>query len=261
MPTVLEKIVQTKRQEVAQAKIDRPIESILDSLASLPPTRDFLSALTGFSSIRLIAEVKKASPSKGVLRENFDPIEIAVDYEKGGAACLSILTDEVYFQGSLDYLAAIRKRVQLPLLRKDFIIDDYQIAEARLAGADAVLLIAECLAPDELTRLYRRTRELGMHALIEFYDPSNLPAVIATGGPLIGVNNRDLHTFEVDLQHTIRMRRKVPSDRCMVGESGISTHADAELMYSSGVQAILVGESLIRQPDITHAVQTLLGKD
>ena len=259
MPTVLEKIVQTKRQEVAMAKIERPIEALLTAIEAAPPTRDFLSALAGYPTIRLIAEVKKASPSKGVLRENFDPVAIAIDYEAGGAACLSVLTDEVYFQGSLQYLAAIRKQVQLPLLRKDFIIDEYQLVEARLAGADAVLLIAECLSPNDLQRLYDRARELGMHALIEFYEPSNLSAVVATGCPLIGVNNRDLHTFEVDLQHTIRMRREVPKDRCMVGESGIFTNADAQLMFASGVQAILVGESLIRQPDIKLAVQQLLG--
>ncbi len=259
MPTVLEKIVQTKREEVAKAKLDRPIALMLESLVTVPPTRDFLAALSGFASIRLIAEVKKASPSKGVLREDFDPVVIAKAYEVGGAACLSVLTDEVYFQGSLSYLAAIRQHVRLPLLRKDFIIDDYQLVEARLAGADAVLLIAECLSPEELKRLYLRSRELGMHALIEFYEPSNLAAVVATGCPLIGVNNRDLHTFEVDLMHTVRMRKLVPQDRCMVGESGIFTHEDAQLMLNSGIQAILVGESLIRQPDITRAVQVLLG--
>lgn len=259
MPTVLEKIVQSKREEVAKAKLDRPIASMLESLAAAPPTRDFLGALTGFSSIRLIAEVKKASPSKGVLREDFDPIDIAKAYEVGGAACLSVLTDEIYFQGALRYLTEIRQHVKLPLLRKDFIIDDYQLVEARLAGADAVLLIAECLTPEALQRLYLRSRELGMHALIEFYEPSNLAAVVATGCPLIGVNNRDLHTFEVDLMHTVRMRQLVPKDRCMVGESGIFTCEDAQLMLNSGIQAILVGESLIRQPDITQAVRVLLG--
>ena len=144
MPTVLERIVQTKREEVAKAKLNRPIESMLESLAEVPPTHDFLAALLGFSSIRLIAEIKKASPSKGVLREDFDPVAIAKAYEVGGAACLSVLTDEVYFQGSLSHLTEIRQQVKLPLLRKDFIIDDYQLLEARLAGADAVLLIAEC---------------------------------------------------------------------------------------------------------------------
>ncbi len=259
MPTVLEKIVQTKQEEVAAAKRARPIESMLEALAQAFPTRDFLAALSGCPSIRLIAEVKKASPSKGVLREDFDPVAIAKAYEAGGAACLSVLTDEVYFQGSLGYLTEIRQQVKLPLLRKDFIIDDYQLVEARLAGADAVLLIAECLSPKELMRLYLRTRELGMHALIEFYEPSNLEAVLATGCPLIGVNNRDLHTFEVDLMHTVRMRQSVPKDRCMVGESGIFTYQDAQMLYQSGIQAILVGESLIRQPDITQAVRLLLG--
>ena len=258
MPTVLETIVQTKKEEVARAKLERPIASLLEALALAPPTQDFLAALSGYSDIRLIAEVKKASPSKGVLREDFDPIAIAKAYEQGGAACLSVLTDEKYFQGSLSYLTAIREHVKLPLLRKEFIIDEYQLVEARVAGADAVLLIAECLSPEELKQLYLRTRELGMHALIEFYEPSNLSAVIATGCPLIGVNNRDLHTFEVDLTHSIRMRQLIPMDRCMVGESGIFTHADTQLMLSSGIQAILVGESLIRKPDVAQAVRELL---
>lgn len=209
--------------------------------------------------MRLIAEVKKASPSKGIIRADFDPVAIAKCYASAGAHCLSVLTDREYFQGALEYLSEIRQQVDLPLLRKDFIIDDYQVYEARAAGADAVLLIAECLSPERLDQLYRLIRELGMHALIELYDPQNLRAVLATGTPLIGVNNRDLHTFVVDLSHTLRLKQQIPEDRLLVAESGIAKRADVELLERAGVGAMLVGESLMRQNDIAAAVRELLG--
>ncbi len=227
--------------------------------ALAPPPRDFLAALSGGPPIRLIAEVKKASPSKGIIRADFDPVAIAKLYAASGLA-LSILTDTEYFQGSLEYLKAIREVVDLPLLRKDFIIDEYQVYEARAAGADAVLLIAECLSPIQLGNLYALIRQLGMHALIELYDPQNLPAVVATGTPIIGVNNRDLHTFEVDLERTLRLQQQIPRDRLLVAESGIASRADVMRLQQSGVAAMLVGESLMRQPDISLAVRTLLGK-
>jgi indole-3-glycerol phosphate synthase len=258
MSNILDRIVATKRDEVRQAKQRTPIASLGALLDKLPSCCDFLGALQGFDSIRLIAEVKKASPSKGVIRSDFDPVAIAKSYERGGAACLSVLTDEVYFQGSLDYLTAVKQSVRLPILRKDFIIDEYQLVEARVAGADAVLLIAECLDEVTLNQLYRKTRELGMHALIELYEPENLSKVLATGCPLIGVNNRDLRSFEVDLHHTLRLRKSIPADRCLVGESGIFTAADAKLLYDGGVQAVLVGESLMRQDDIEEAAKKLL---
>ena len=209
--------------------------------------------------MRLIAEVKKASPSKGIIRADFDAVSIAKCYESAGANCLSVLTDQNYFQGALEYLSAIRQQVELPLLRKDFIIDEYQVYEARAAGADAVLLIAECLAPERLDELYRLIRELGMHALVELYDPKNLKAVLATGTPLIGVNNRDLHSFVVDLHHTLRLKQQIPDDRLLVAESGIANRADVELLERAGVGAMLVGESFMRQSDIAAAVRELLG--
>lgn len=221
--------------------------------------RDFLAALLGGPPIRLIAEVKKASPSKGIIRADFDPVDIAKAYAEAGAHCLSVLTDRNYFQGSLEYLTAIRQQVELPLLRKDFIIDEFQVYEARAAGADAVLLIAECLTEERLNELYRLIRTLGMHALIELYDPANLANVLATGSPLLGVNNRDLHTFVVDLNHTLRLQQQIPVDRLLVAESGIATHADVELLERAGVGAVLVGESLMRQPDLVAAVRALLG--
>ncbi len=198
----------TKVREVAESRRRTPLAEIERRVEHAPQPRDFHQSLCGAPPLRLIAEVKKASPSKGVIRADFDPVRIAQSYERAGANCLSVLTDSEYFQGSLDYLVAIRQAVSLPVLRKDFIIDEYQVFEARAAGADAVLLIAECLEPPRLIELYQLIRQLGMHALIELYDPANLESVLATGTPLVGVNNRDLHTFVVDLNHTLRLREK-----------------------------------------------------
>lgn len=259
MASILERIIATKRDEIERAVSIRSLDQLRSELANAPPVRDFLAPLADSPPIRLIAEVKKASPSKGVLRENFDPLAIATEYEKAGASCISVLTDEQYFQGSLNSLTAIRGHVSIPVLRKDFIIDAYQIFEARVAGADAVLLIAECLSAEELTRLYELTRELGMHALIELYDEHNLQAVLGTGTPILGVNNRDLNSFEVDLNHSLRLRIQIPSDRILVSESGIFSREDALLLERNGVQAMLVGESLIRQEHIATAVHRLLG--
>jgi indole-3-glycerol phosphate synthase len=173
---------------------------------------------------------------------------------------LSVLTDEHYFQGHLDYLRAVRAKTSLPVLRKDFILDPYQVIEARAAGADAVLLIAECLDDCHLRSLFNRIVELGMTPLVELYEPENLPRVFDAGATLIGINNRDLRTFQVDLDHTIRMREKIPDECAVVGESGIRTRADVLRLQSAGVDAMLVGESLMRQPDIGAAVDELLGR-
>jgi len=259
MSTILDKIVATKREEIAAAQAARPLDELRSMLCDSPPVRDFFAALTGGPPIRLIAEVKKASPSKGVIRADFDPVQIAKHYEAAGASCISVLTDVTYFQGSLDYLRAIRTAVELPLLRKDFILDSYQLVEARLAGADAVLLIAECLDDCNLRKLHNEALELGLTPLVEFYDPENLPRVLAAGATLIGVNNRDLRTFHVDLDHTVRMRKLVPDDCLLVGESGIHCRADARRLENAGVDAMLVGERLMAQADIVGAVRELLG--
>ena len=259
MSTILDKIVATKRTEIARAKAAVSEQSLRAQLPAAPPARDFFAPLASAGSIKLIAEVKKASPSKGIIRSDFDPVAIARIYEANGATCLSVLTDETYFQGSLDYLRQIRANVAIPLLRKDFILDSYQLLEARAAGADAVLLIAECLDDCNLRKLHNEALELGLTPLVEFYDPENLPRVLAAGATLIGVNNRDLHTFVVDLEHTVRMREHVPLDAVFVGESGIHTRADALRLQAAGVDAMLVGESLMREPDIGLAVRKLLG--
>jgi indole-3-glycerol phosphate synthase len=259
VPTILDQIVATKRGEIERSKRELPLTELRARLADAPAARDFFAPLAAAGPIRLIAEVKKASPSKGVIRADFDSIAIARVYEAHGATCLSVLTDATYFQGSLEILRQIRQEVALPVLRKDFILDSYQLIEARVAGADAVLLIAECLDDCNLRKLHNEAIELGMTPLVEFYEPPNLDRVLSAGAQLIGVNNRDLRSFAVDLGHTIRMREKVPLDCVLVGESGIETRADVLRLQGAGVDAMLVGESLMREPDIGAAVDRLLG--
>lgn len=261
MPTILDKIVATKRAEIERAKAATPEADLRVRLADAPPVRDFFTPLAAGGPIKLIAEVKKASPSAGMIRPDFDPVAIAQTYEAHGATCISVLTDAPYFQGRLEYLQQIRAAVDLPTLRKDFILDPYQLVEARLAGADAVLLIAECLDDCHLRTLFNAACELGMTPLVELYEPENLTRVFDAGATLIGVNNRNLHTFEVDLDHTIRMRDHVPDECVLVGESGIKTHADVQRLQAAGVDAILVGESLTRERDIGVAVDRLLSRD
>jgi len=258
--TILERIVAAKRLEIQQAKQSRPEPALREMIASAPRPRGFFPALAKPGPIRLIAEVKKASPSAGLIRADFDPIKIAQTYEDHGASCISVLTDEQFFQGCLQYLVEVRSAVKLPVLRKDFIIDSYQLVEARAAGADAVLLIAECLDDCSLRKLHNETIELGMAPLVELYDPANLPRVLEAGATLIGVNNRNLHNFEVNLEQTLQLRKEIPDECVCVGESGIKTRADAELLEQAGVDAMLVGESLMRQPDIGRAVDQLLGR-
>ena len=258
--TVLDKIVAAKRREVAACRTRTPEAELRKKLADAPPPRDFFAALAKPGPIRLIAEVKKASPSAGIIRSDFDPVAIARIYEAHGASCLSVLTDEPFFQGRLEYLEAVRAEVAIPVLRKDFILDSYQLLEARVAGADAVLLIAECLDDCNLRKLHNEAIELGMTPLVELYDPENLDRVLEAGATLIGVNNRDLRTFQVDLEHTLRLRPRVPDHCVMVSESGVKSHADVQRLEAAGVDAILVGESLMRQPDIGATVDQLLGR-
>jgi indole-3-glycerol phosphate synthase len=261
VPTILDQIVATKRAEIQRAKLTMPLSEVRARLPDAPSVRDFFAPLAAGGPIKLIAEIKKASPSKGVIRADFDPVEIARIYESHGASCLSVLTDEQYFQGSLEILRQVRQAVELPILRKDFILESYQLIEARAAGADAVLLIAECLDDCNLRKLHNEAIELGLTPLIEFYEPENLERVLAAGAQLIGVNNRDLRTFEVDLGHTIRMRQKVPLDSVLVGESGIESRSDVLRLESAGVDAMLVGESLMREADIGAAVDRLLARE
>ena len=257
--TILDEIVASKRQEVAAARRRMPIEELEAQAADAPPVRDFRTALARPGPIQLIAEVKKASPSSKVIRENFDPVVVARIYQAHGAACISVLTDAPYFQGHLSYLARVRASVAIPLLRKDFLIDEYQVVEARLAGADAILLIAEILDDAALSTLLQRARDLGMSALVELYDETNVPRVLAAGADLVGINNRDLRHFVTDIQHTLRLRDQIPPEVVLVSESGIRTRHDVQQLAAAGVSAILVGESLMRAADIGLAVERLLG--
>lgn len=256
---VLDRIVAHKRTEVALAKSLRPFDSLQSQLESAPPVRDFIAALKSAPYMGLIAEVKKASPSAGIIKSDFDPLRIAQRYESAGANCLSVLTDEHFFQGHLDYLKQIRRSVSLPVLRKDFIIDRYQVFEARVAGADAILLIAECLTDCELRDLYFYASELGLECLIEVYEPDNLERVLKLDPPLVGVNNRDLRSFNVDLNQTIALSAKVPVSTLLVSESGIKTREDVERLKACGCGAILVGETLMRSEDVPGTIAHLVG--
>lgn len=257
---ILDEIVATKRREIERAKSLRSSDDLYRVLDEAGPVRDFFAPLAASGPIRLIAEIKKASPSKGVIRENFEPVEIAHVYAAHGANCISVLTDETYFQGKLETLASVRAAVSLPLLRKDFILDSYQLLEARVAGADAVLLIAECLDDCMLPKLYNESLDLGLTPLVELYEFENLSRVLDLGATLVGVNNRNLKTFEVNLEHVLRVRDKVPADCVLVAESGVHTRADVERLEAAGIDAMLVGEGLLKEPDVGAAVNRLLGR-
>jgi len=260
MSTILDQIVASKRKEIAAARTRVPEAALERQRAAAPPVREFRAALERPGEVRIIGEIKKASPSAGVLRADFDPVAIAKVYEQHGAAAISVLTDEPFFQGSLDNLRAVRASVSLPVLRKDFLIDRYQVLEARCAGADAVLLIAEILDDPTLRELLDETHRLGMCALVELYDPANLPRVLASGARLIGINNRDLRTFVTRLEHTLDLAARVPSDCCLVSESGIGTNADLLRLQAAGVSAVLVGERLMRSRDIGRQLNALQGR-
>jgi indole-3-glycerol phosphate synthase len=258
---VLDRIVAHKRTEIEQARSAVSEVELTARLADVPPVRDFVAAIRNAPGIGLIAEVKKASPSAGLIREDFDPVEIARIYESSGATCLSVLTDEHFFQGHLDFLRAIRAEVSIPVMRKEFVLDRYQVLEARAAGADCVLLIAECLNDCELRDLYFYASELGMECLVELYEPDNLDRVLKLDPSLIGINNRNLKTFVTDLKHTTELKKQIPNSKLLISESGIRTHEDVVFLEQHGVRGILVGESLMRQPDIGLATRTLLGKN
>jgi indole-3-glycerol phosphate synthase len=258
--SILQKIVAHKLDEITAAKIACPLAEVREAAQSATPAKDFLAALKATDHVSLIAEVKKASTSNGIIRNDFDPVEIATAYQENGAACVSVLTDEHFFRGHLDFLRSIRAAIKIPLLRKDFILDEYQIFEARAAGADAVLLIAECLEARQMIDLHQLVVQLGMTPLVELYDEKNLDAVLACQPKLVGINNRDLNTFTVDLNHSMRIKQRLPTDVISVSESGIFTPADVAQLRIAGVDAMLVGESLMRAADIGAAVRKLLSR-
>jgi indole-3-glycerol phosphate synthase len=267
--TILERIVEEKKREVARLPDKAVTPALLqEAMRARGELRDFTAALraAGRGRIALIAEIKKASPSAGLIRENFDPVAIAKEYQAAGASCLSVLTDEKFFQGSLDYLQQVRRAVRPPLLRKDFVIDERQILEAIKWGADAVLLIAAILTDTELKRLHALATAGGLSVLVEVHDAAELDRAVAIGADLIGVNNRDLRTFKVDLGTTERLAERLRAtasapgeEPLLVAESGIHSRHDVERVARAGARAILVGESLMRHSDLGLKVRELLG--
>jgi indole-3-glycerol phosphate synthase len=264
IPDILRKIVEYKREELAEVKRLVPLEQLRELLPRVPAPKGFMRALVHTASsgeTAIIAEVKKGSPSKGVIREDFDPVAIAEIYEGNGASCLSVLTDEHFFLGNLRYLSEIRSAVWLPLLRKDFIFDEYQIFEARRAGADAILLIAAMLDLPRLREFHSLARELGMDVLLEVHDETELETALRTECRLIGVNNRDLRSFATDMATTERLASMLPKDRFLVSESGINTRADVMRLQQAGAKAFLIGESMMREPDIGRKLRELLSEE
>lgn len=261
MSDKLGEICAATRLHVARCRTDVPLPALERLASSADRPRGFVRALRSAletGRVGLIAEIKKASPSRGLIRADFDPAALAASYETGGATCLSVLTDAPYFQGALGYLSAARAAVRLPVLRKDFIVDRYQIFEARAAGADAVLLIMAALNDSEASDFERCAQDLEMDVLVEVHDERELDRALSLGSPLIGVNNRDLRTLRVDLSTTERLSRLVPNGRILVCESGIETPADIARIRRAGAACFLVGESLMRQPDVASATAVLL---
>jgi len=257
--TVLDRIVADKNEELAAAKAAMPVETLRARAAEAPAPRSFAESLRGLG-IRLVAEVKQASPSRGLLRKDFDPVALAESYATSGASAISVLTDEKHFQGSLDHLRRIRDALPNgpPLLRKDFLFDEYQLYEARCAGADAVLLITAILQPALLSELIVISRSLGMYALAEVHEEAELGRALGAGAQVIGINNRDLRTFDVDLATTERLAPLVSGGRTIVAESGISTRDDIRRLEDAGVHAVLIGEALVTAPDAGAKIRELL---
>jgi indole-3-glycerol phosphate synthase len=260
MSDILNRIVATKREEVAAAVARRSLASLRAAAEARRDQRDFVGALRAriaMGGAAVIAEVKKASPSKGVLREQFDPAEIAGSYARHGAAALSVLTDELYFQGSSAYLEQGRAACNLPVLRKDFIIDPYQVVQARAMGADCVLLIVACLEDAQMVELEALAHSMGMAVLVEVHDGEELDRALKLSTPLVGINNRNLRSFEVSLETTLSLQSRVPADRVLVTESGILSRADVERLRSAQVNAFLVGEAFMRAEDPGRALAEL----
>ncbi len=260
-PTVLRSICDRKLEEIQERKTTRSVEALKDEALAQSAPRGFIDSLrmrVSAGEPAVIAEVKKASPSKGVIREHFDPAELAKSYESGGATCLSVLTDIDFFQGADEYLLAARAACQLPAIRKDFTLDSYQIWESRALGADAILLIVACLDDAQLADLYAEAREAHLDVLVEVHDRVELERALTLDLDLVGINNRDLHTFDTSLQTTLDLLSEVPAGVTVVTESGLHTAADMKLMLNQGVSTFLIGESFMRQPSPGDALSNMM---
>jgi indole-3-glycerol phosphate synthase len=255
---ILERILESKRSEVAHLKQVKSIDRLKGAVGNLPPPLDFKGAISR-ASCSIIAEVKRKSPSRGRIREDFDPIEIATLYQKNGAAAISVLTDERFFEGRGEHLSGIRKVVDIPLLRKDFIIDPYQLYETRILGGDALLLIVRLLEEAQLREYIGLTESVGLSSLVEVHNRGELDKALASGARIIGINNRDLMTFSTDLGITLDLVTSIPEDRVVVSESGISTREDIERLMRAGIRTFLVGEALMRAEDMGEKLRELLG--
>lgn len=258
MSTILDEIIENKILEIGQSKKTLHLEKLMEGLSRARPPRDFYEALKPEGNLRIIAEIKRASPSKGIIRRDFDPVRIAQGYAAGGASALSVLTDEKYFKGSLSYLSLIRDTVETPLLRKDFIVDPYQVYEARHYGADALLLIVAALERELLNELIELTHSLGMNAVVEVHDEVELERALGSGARIIGINNRDLKTFAVDLDVSLNLSKSVPGEIVVIAESGIRSNEDINKLRREGVHVFLIGETFMKAPDPGAELRSLI---
>lgn len=256
---ILARIIEQKKKEIEAAKEKIPLRKLQAELDLLPPRRDFLSSIARPNRINLIAEIKKCSPSSGILRKDFSPPMIAEIYERSGAAAISVLTDKEFFGGDTSHISQVRQRVNLPILRKDFIIDEYQIYESKVIGSDAFLLISDILSEEELSRFLRLGLELDMHMVVEVHSEEDLEKALKVDALIIGINNRNLHTFKIDLETTPRLMRLIPRHKTVVSESGIKSHEDVMFLRSVGINTVLIGETLLRSEDIGAKIKEIMG--
>ncbi len=257
---ILEKIVRDKKIELEKQKENLPLYILEKQIFDLPPTRNFKGSVKE-KRLGLIAEIKKTSPSAGIIRKDFNPVELAKTYERHGASAISVLTEEKYFDGDLNYLKAVKESTYIPVLRKDFIFDEYQIYESRVIGADAILLIVSILDDVVLTKLLNLAKKLGLDALVETHTEEEIKRALKNGAEIIGINNRNLDTFEVDITKSINLSYLIPSDKIVVSESGVRNREDMIKLENSGIDAALVGETLMRSKNVGEKVRELLGKD